>query len=273
MGYLSRRYWDNLTRIYQEQTTISCGDFHYGPLLPGDSAVGLLPADVGGLRCLELGCGAGQNSIYLASRGAQCSALDLSGEQLACGRELAVEHNVTVDFIQGDLASLPFRHESCFDLVHSVYALPFVEDQSAAVVAAASLAKPGGVLLLSTAHPLSTGEWWEEEDGEPVVLVRDYFQPIPDVRTDAASAVATCRPVPTSDTFAWLSAAGLTVTAFLEPRPLPVAEMSERLRREHVPYYSEAWCERHGELARAPFVAIFRAVRPTEDCGPEFLES
>ena len=33
----SRMYWDAAADLYQNQTRISCEDFHYGPLLPGDS--------------------------------------------------------------------------------------------------------------------------------------------------------------------------------------------------------------------------------------------
>jgi len=51
----NRSYWDLLAPHYQEQTEISVDDFHYGPLLPGDRELGLLPASLDGLRCLELG--------------------------------------------------------------------------------------------------------------------------------------------------------------------------------------------------------------------------
>ena len=66
----SARYWDDLADLYQKETRISTDDFHYGPLLPGDSILGLLPP-VPQRSCLEIGCGAGQNSIFLAKQGAQ----------------------------------------------------------------------------------------------------------------------------------------------------------------------------------------------------------
>ena len=93
----SARYWDDLTELYQKETRISTRDFHYGPLLPGDSVLGLLPP-VKQRSCLEIGCGAGQNSIFLAKQGAQCMALDISEKQLAHGRKLAEAEGVEVDF-------------------------------------------------------------------------------------------------------------------------------------------------------------------------------
>ena len=94
-------YWDATADLYQRATRISVRDFHYGPLLPGDRELGLLPDPVEGLRCLEVGCGAGQNSIHLASRGAVCTALDVSDGMLDHGRRLAAREGVAIDFCTG----------------------------------------------------------------------------------------------------------------------------------------------------------------------------
>ena len=42
----NRKYWDELAPGYQEQTSISTDDFHFGPLLPGNADLRLLPAPV-----------------------------------------------------------------------------------------------------------------------------------------------------------------------------------------------------------------------------------
>ncbi|MBL7012580.1 MAG: hypothetical protein ISR85_06605, partial [Kiritimatiellales bacterium] len=39
----SARYWNDIAELYQKETRISTSDFHYGPLLPGDSQLELLP--------------------------------------------------------------------------------------------------------------------------------------------------------------------------------------------------------------------------------------
>ena len=58
-----QKYWDETSEEYQEITRISIDDFHYGPLLPGDKEVKALPGITKGMKCLEIGSGAGQNSL------------------------------------------------------------------------------------------------------------------------------------------------------------------------------------------------------------------
>ena len=59
----SARYWDDLAEVYQKETRISTTDFHYGPLLPGDSTLQLLPSigknDPKHFQALEIGSGHG----------------------------------------------------------------------------------------------------------------------------------------------------------------------------------------------------------------------
>ena len=91
-------YWDETSAEYQDVTRISIKDFHYGPLLPGDLEIKALPKITKGMRCLELGAGAGQNSLYLASKGADCLVTDISPEQLKCGEQIAVEQGLKLRF-------------------------------------------------------------------------------------------------------------------------------------------------------------------------------
>ena len=261
----ARRYWDGIATAYQRHTVISCRDLHYGPLIPGDRALRLLPAELAGLRCLEVGCGAGQNSICLARRGARCTAVDLSSRMLGVGAVLARKHRVQVDFVQADIAALPFSPRAAFDLVHSAYALPFVPDPQECIRSMAAVLRPGGTLILSTAHPLATGEWLDV-DGEPGVFLPDYFHPPTDQRGSRATG-AVCRPVPLSTVFAWLTAAGLRVEDLREPAALPVGEFTPAQRRARVPYWSRAWLGLAARFACVPVVAIFKAVRPPVD-GP-----
>ena len=74
----NEQYWEEIAAAYQTETVISTDDFHYGPLIAGDSTLKLLPETLEGLDCLEVGCGGAQNSIYLAKHGANCTAVDIS---------------------------------------------------------------------------------------------------------------------------------------------------------------------------------------------------
>ena len=252
-GRAQGRYWDDIADAYQDQTRISTEDFHYGPCLPGDRELRLLPEDLQGLHCLELGCGAGQNSIALARRGARCLAVDVSARQLEHGRRLAAECGVSVEYALADMDALPPRWTG-YHLIHSTYGLPFASDPARVVRDCANRLLPGGHLLLSVAHPLYAGEWWDVE-GEQGMFLGDYFHPAPDVREGPDTASAQSRAFPLSETFAWLAAAGLIVDTFLEPRPAPPGSRAP----SPPPYESDEWTRQIPEMRRFPVVAVFRA--------------
>lgn len=252
----SARYWDDLAALYQRETRISTDDFHYGPLLPGDSTLHLLP-EVCGLQSLEIGCGAGQNSIFLAKQGAQCVAIDISEEQLAHGRNLAATEKVEVDFrgvsmdALGDLGT--------FDLIHSTYALPFSAGPAKVIADAAAMLKPGGTFLLTTGHPLYAGEWLDIGDSEEGLFLPDYFRPEPDVRMSLDDkTMSAAQPWPISTIAEWIHATGMVIERLLEPEPMPIPDMSEAEIRAKVPYDSKDWRELYPQLARIPVVVIFK---------------
>lgn len=250
-GHAHAQYWDSLADTYQSETRISLKEFHYGPLLPGDRDLGLLPADLKGKRCLELGCGAGQNSIVLAKAGAECIAVDVSQAMLDHGILLAEQEGVSSEFRKADLDALP-NFGSGFDLIHSAYGIPFASDPERLLRTCADLLNPGGVLLFSMGHPVYAGEWLELDEDQGLFL-QNYFHPTPDVREGEADA--TSRAYPISEVTEWIHRAGLQLDRFLEPSALP----QERL--EEAPYFSEAWAEQAGELRRFPIVGIYRAIK------------
>ena len=77
------QYWNDISQMYREITCIDDNDFHYGPLLDGESKLKLLPFLQAGMTSLELGCGEGQNSRWLARQGLKCIAVDISEGQLS----------------------------------------------------------------------------------------------------------------------------------------------------------------------------------------------
>jgi ubiquinone/menaquinone biosynthesis C-methylase UbiE len=263
-GHHSRRYWDRIAAQYQEQTWIACDDFHYGPLLPGDRLLQLLPKPLSGLKCLELGCGGAQNSIYLATRGACCYAVDISAAQLRCARRLAAAHAIRCSLVQADLDALPWVPEPYFDIVHSSYALPFLSDQKRLIDRAAKLLQPGGLLLLATAHPLATAEWLELEDGERGAFIKNYYAPTRTVRRQPGkSAQAVMQPVSLAALSDWLDGAGLQLQRLLEPAPVARARTSRAAPLSspppNVPYWSLAWEEHRSQLEHVPGVVIVKA--------------
>ncbi len=95
-----------------------------------------------GERALDLAAGTGDVAFAVASNGAKTIGLDLTHRML----QLARRRNGPVDFITGDMASLPFRPSS-FDLVTTSYGLRNVPDLNTAIDEIARVLKPGGRLL------------------------------------------------------------------------------------------------------------------------------
>ena len=66
-------------------------------------------------RILDIGCGTGRHAIELAKRGYSVTGVDLSASQLNRAGEKAREAGVSIEFLQHNACSLPFRQE--FDFV------------------------------------------------------------------------------------------------------------------------------------------------------------
>lgn len=259
----NREYWDDLSDQYQNETHISCSDFHYGPLLPGDSELLIMQTEFTGSRCLEIGCGAGQNSIYLAKKGAECVALDIAPKQIKHGKKLAAREGVTVDFQVASMDELDTDALGRFDFIHSTYALPFSEDPEKVIRACAKMLKPDGVFLLTTGHPLHSGEWLEVDDTEDGLFIPDYFNLAPDARVslDDPTQVVQAQYHNLSLLSGWLHLAGFKIDLLHEPKPLPIPEMSRKQIKHLAPYWSDAWIEHYDHLARVPIVVILRCVK------------
>ncbi|MFW5802525.1 MAG: class I SAM-dependent methyltransferase [Verrucomicrobiota bacterium] len=254
-----RQYWNELADHYQRQTRISRIDFHYGPLLHGDSQFRLLPPKLDGLHCLELGCGGVQNSLFLASKGAICTATDISERQLYLARQSIADCGTDIRLLQADMDALPIAPPSRFDLIHT-NSLGFSRDPGAVVSHAANLLAPDGTLLAATHHTAFAGEWLEVDEEEEGMFLTDYHHPCPDLRESetASDAAARCQAYAPSDVHHWFTAAGLLVDAFLEPVAPRLAAMTDAQISRTIPYDSPDWRALLPQLQRFPFMSILR---------------
>lgn len=111
-----------------------------------ESTLPLLPAELDGIDAIELGCGTGYVSAWLARRGARPVGIDNSEAQLATARRLQQEHGIDFPLIQGNAEAVPLPDGS-FDLAISEYGASIWCDPYAWIPEAARLLRPGGQLV------------------------------------------------------------------------------------------------------------------------------
>ncbi|HYR90127.1 MAG TPA: methyltransferase domain-containing protein [Terriglobia bacterium] len=102
----------------------------------------------GDARIVEIGCGTGQMSLYLARADRVVIGADLSRASLLLGK--AAAHRFGIDralFVETDLCRPGLRPGS-FDLVYSSGVLHHTPNPRASFARMAQLAKPGGMIVL-----------------------------------------------------------------------------------------------------------------------------
>jgi SAM-dependent methyltransferase len=109
----------------------------------------LLPDDLAGLDTIELGCGTGYVSAWLARRGARPVGIDNSARQLATAQALQAEFGIDFPLIHGNAETVPLPAAS-FDLAISEYGAILWADPERWVPEAARLLRPGGRLIALT---------------------------------------------------------------------------------------------------------------------------
>jgi len=102
----------------------------------------------GNARVVEIGCGTGQMSLYLARADRVVIGADLTRESLRLGVEAARRFDLDqIQFIETDLHH-PGLRAGAFDVVYSSGVLHHTPDPSAAFARMVRLARPGGIIVL-----------------------------------------------------------------------------------------------------------------------------
>ena len=107
-----------------------------------------------GARVLDVACGTGGVALRAARAGADVVGIDISPDQLAKARSAAAAEGLAIRFDEGDCQQLPYA-DAGFDVVASVFGVPFAPDHALAAAELARVCRPGGRLALTA---------WREDD-------------------------------------------------------------------------------------------------------------
>ncbi len=137
-----------------------------------------------GRKALDIGCGDGKFTRFLARSGAATTGIDVNPVPLARARIKAAEEKLAIDFIEAHGEDMPFGDAS-FDVVVFSNSLHHVapDMMDRAMGEAARVLKPGGLLYVM--EPVAEGPYFEATR-----LINDERE----VRNKARAAIAASGP-------------------------------------------------------------------------------
>jgi ubiquinone/menaquinone biosynthesis C-methylase UbiE len=153
---VNRSYWDGMADQW-----VAAGERNWARTVPvwgqwgvPDSEVTLLPADMNGMRAIELGCGTGYVSAWMSRRGATVTGIDNSERQLATAARLASEHGIELELIHGNAETVD-RPDGSYEFAVSEYGAAIWSDPYVWIPEAHRLLTNGGELVFLGHHILT----------------------------------------------------------------------------------------------------------------------
>ncbi|HVQ59607.1 MAG TPA: class I SAM-dependent methyltransferase [Solirubrobacterales bacterium] len=214
----NRAYWNGLASDYEADGRRNWGQEEptWGIWNVPESQLGVLPESADGLDSIELGCGTGYVSAWLARRGARATGIDNSEEQLATAKALQAEYGIEFPLLHGNAEQVPLPDAS-FDLAISEYGASIWCDPYKWIPEAARLLRPGGQLVfLVNSVFLMLCMPDDESLAADERLLRPYFGMH---RFEWPDADAVEFHLPHGELIALLRANGLQVEELTEVRP------------------------------------------------------
>jgi tocopherol O-methyltransferase len=120
----------------------------------------------GGDRILDVGCGTGASSIYLAKRyNVEATGITISPVQVNLAKQATAKAKVNADFLLMDAEAMKF--EKLFDVVWSVESISHYHGIARFFAAAAKLLPPNGRFAVV--------DWFKKQDLNPAEYKRDIL--------------------------------------------------------------------------------------------------
>lgn len=155
---------------------------------PVDSDMVAVVSDLQPGTALDLGCGAGQNSIWLARRGWRVHGVDIAGGAIERAEAAATHAGGEATFERADLTT--WRTRERFDLVISTYALPpRGPGRLHTLSVARDAVAPGGLLLVAEFEASLAESGWML--AEHLVELEELTEALPGFELDVAEVKVT----------------------------------------------------------------------------------
>lgn len=166
----TREGYDRWSGIYDE---------YPNPLIAlEEPEVRRLLGEVSNLDLLDVGCGTGRHSIWMAEAGARVQALDFSEGMLDQARNKAGA--AAIDFRQHDLHEpLPFERAS-FDVLTHCLVLDHLQCPKSMIAEFARVLRPGGRAVISVMHPAmylkkTQARFVDPESGDLILIENEQY--------------------------------------------------------------------------------------------------
>lgn len=164
-----RRFHDNWAAAI-DVDGIRVADYFEACTAPENRFILRQMGDIRGKRLLDLGCGAGENSVYFAKQGAHCVATDYSPGMVDVALKLAASNGVKIEGRTANAMALDFPNNT-FDLIYASNLLHHIPDPKIALKEMHRVLKPGGKAC-----------FWDPLKHNPVINV--YRRMATEVRTE-----------------------------------------------------------------------------------------
>jgi ubiquinone/menaquinone biosynthesis C-methylase UbiE len=143
------RYWDENAEAWTE--LVRAGYDHYRDGLNTPAFFAMLP-DVEGLSGLDVGCGEGHNTRFLAERGARMTGIDISRTFIRHAKEAEAEQPLGIDYRLASAVELPFE-AATFDFATAFMSLMDIPETERVLAEVFRVLEPGGFFQFSITHP------------------------------------------------------------------------------------------------------------------------
>lgn len=152
----NRKSWNAATRVHNSHKKDQAAFLKNGgsTLFPEERE---LLGSVEGCRLLHLQCNAGQDSLSLASVGAEVTGIDISDEAIEFAQGLSATSGIAAEFVRDDVYDwLAEADPNSFDIAFSSYgALCWLSDLDTWARGVAAVLRSGGKFVYIDFHPFS----------------------------------------------------------------------------------------------------------------------